>query len=353
MVESRAAALAVEQSVELPLAAIDNEAVLREIVGEVQSVRELRAGLFEVRVGLAVSTTGLEPGQLLNMLFGNASILDDVTLVDAELPAPLITHFGGPNHGIDGLRARVGARDRAMTCTALKPQGLSSSELARMAGQLARGGIDFVKDDHGLADQAYSPFAQRVVACAHAVAKANRETGGSTRYVPNVTGNLDVMRAQLRLAADEGLDTVLVEPMICGLPDFHLLTRSFSDMAFIAHPAMSGASRIAPPLLLGKLFRLFGADATIFPNHGGRFSYSVETCRDLAEAARGEWGDLKPCVPTPAGGMSLERVPELLDFYGACTMLLIGGSLLAARERLTEEARIFASRVARHFTHHG
>ncbi len=70
---ARAEALAIEQSVELPLSAIGDDAVLRDIVGEVQSVRELRQGLFEVRVGLAVSTTGLEAGQLINMLFGNAS----------------------------------------------------------------------------------------------------------------------------------------------------------------------------------------------------------------------------------------------------------------------------------------
>ena len=351
-VEARAEAIAIEQSVELPLAAIGSDAVLLDIVGEVQGVRKLRRGVFEVRVGLSVPTTGPEAGQLMNMLFGNTSILSDVSLVDVELPDAVTAHFGGPNHGIDGLRARVGAGRRAMTCSALKPQGLSSGQLAQLAGQLARGGIDFVKDDHGLADQAYSPFAERIVACARAVEAANRETGGSSRYVPNVTGNLDTLRAQLRLVEDEGLDTVLVEPIICGLPDFHLLTRSYPHIAFIAHPALAGASRIAPPLLLGKLFRLLGADATIFPNHGGRFSYSPQTCRELADAARDAWGGLKPSLPTPAGGMALERVPELLDFYGDRSMLLIGGSLLAAKERLTEEARVFTSRVARHFENH-
>jgi ribulose-bisphosphate carboxylase large chain len=43
---------------------------------------------------------------------------------------------------------------------------------------------------------------------------------------------------------------------------------------------MIGAARITPPLLLGKLFRLFGADAMIFPHHGGRFGYSAATCRN-------------------------------------------------------------------------
>jgi ribulose-bisphosphate carboxylase large chain len=46
--------------------------------------------------------------------------------------------------------------------------------------------------------------------------------------------------------------------------------------------------------------------------------------------------------------MALARVPEILDFYGPDTMLLIGGSLLAARDRLTAETAAFTSRVAAH-----
>src|SRR6185437_2827756 len=102
-------------------------------------------------------------------------------------------------------------------------------------------------------------------------------------------------------------------------------------MAFLAHPAMAGAARIAPPLLLGKLFRLLGADAVIFPHHGGRFGYSVATCGAIASAARAAWGQLAAMMPVPAGGMSLDRLGEILTFYGRDTMILIGGSLLVAR----------------------
>jgi ribulose-bisphosphate carboxylase large chain len=47
--------------------------------------------------------------------------------------------------------------------------------------------------------------------------------------------------------------------------------------------------------------------------------------------------------------MMLERAPEILDFYGPDTMLLIGGSLLSERDRLTEAAAHFVERVARYF----
>ena len=123
-IEARARAIAVEQSVEMPVAAITDPGVLDTIVGRVEAIRELDAGRFEVRIGLGVATTGLEAGQLLNMLFGNTSMHPDVVLADAEFPDSVLKAFGGPNHGLDGLRALVGANRRALTCSALKPQGL-------------------------------------------------------------------------------------------------------------------------------------------------------------------------------------------------------------------------------------
>ncbi len=348
-IEARAEAIAIEQSVETPLAAIADERVLREVVGEVQGVRDLERGLFEVRIGLAVETTGFEAGQLLAMLFGNSSLQDDVALIGANIPDPMAAHFGGPNFGVAGLRAKCGAGARPLTCTAIKPQGMPVAALAALAGRLAAGGVDFLKDDHGLADQAYSPFAERVRACAEAVRRARAATGSRTLYVPSVTGSHEAAASQIALAIEEGVEAVMVEPMIVGVSNFHRLVKQFPGMAFFAHPALAGASRIAPPLLLGKLFRLFGADVTIYPNYGGRFAYAPETCKAVADAARAPWPGVKPCMPSPAGGMALARVPEILDFYGPDTMLLIGGSLLSARDRLTEETAAFAGRVAAYF----
>src|SRR5580704_4699787 len=82
-IEERARAVAVEQSVEMPVSAIEDEHVLGEIVGEVRDIRGIEPGLFEARIALNVETTGHDAGQLANMLFGNASLLDDVVLHDA------------------------------------------------------------------------------------------------------------------------------------------------------------------------------------------------------------------------------------------------------------------------------
>jgi ribulose-bisphosphate carboxylase large chain len=346
-IEERARAIAIEQSVEMPVAAIADEFVRREIVGRVASIAEKSSRLFEVHIQLAGETVGSDPGQLINMLFGNTSLHADIALHDVELPAELVSTFGGPRHGLQSLRQRVGAPGRALTCSALKPQGLPADKLAALAGRFAQGGIDFIKDDHGLADQAYAPFATRVEAIAAALHDVTQGTGHATRYAPSLSGDLDAMRQQIAVARGAGIDTVMAAPMIAGLANFHRLVREHPDIAFFAHPTMAGAA-IAPPLLFGKLFRMLGADAVIFPNHGGRFGYSGETCARLASTALQDWHGLRPCVPVPAGGMTRDRVPDMLDFYGVDVMLLIGGALLEAGPRLVEATAAFVTEVRRY-----
>jgi ribulose-bisphosphate carboxylase large chain len=338
-IDERARAIAVEQSVEMPLAAIDDPYVLSEIVGRVESVREIGAGVFEARISLSAATVGRDAGQLVNMLFGNSSIHDDVVLHNAEIPDDVAAAFGGPRHGLDGLRQRAGAGRRALTCSAIKPQGLPPAKLAEIARRFADGGIDYIKDDHSLADQSYSPFAARVAAIAAAL------RGAAARYVPSLTGDLDAMRTQIAAARDAGIDTVMVAPMVAGVSNFHRLVADNPGMAFLTHPSLAGAARIAPPFHFGGLFRMLGADAVVFPNHGGRFGYSAETCRAIAARALETRKGLKSCVPVPAGGMSRERVGEMLEFYGTDIMLLIGGGLLEARERLSEATAAFVAEV--------
>lgn len=345
---ARARAIAIEQSIEMPPEAVARPEILAEILGKVEAVETLGPDLYAIRLRLAVATIGADAGQLLNMLFGNSSLHDDLTLADADLPAGLKHALGGgPRAGLAGLRARVNAGARALTASALKPQGLPPEELARLAHALALGGIDYVKDDHGLAQQGFSPFHRRVPACAAAVRRATAATGHPTRYVPSLSGSLDAVREQLRILREEGLDTAMVAPAILGLSNVQQLVGEHEGVAFLAHPSLAGAARIAPPLL-AKLWRLVGLDAVIFPNHGGRFGYSPATCRQIAAAALAPSGGIAAALPVPAGGMSLVRVPEILDFYGNEAMLLIGGSLLAEGEGLSQATAAFVEQVHRH-----
>jgi len=360
-IEARAQALAIEQSIEMPPEAVRDARVRSEVVGKVQSIEPVRdaPGSFDVQLALAAETVGGEPGQLMNVLFGNCSLQPDVGLVDLQLPAPMLAALPGPRYGIDGWRAAVGAAGtrRPLSCTALKPQGLAPEALAALAYAFARAGIDVIKDDHGIADQACAPFAQRVPRVQAAIERANREkaqdgdalAGHRSVYAPSLSGGPRRLAAQLALLRDEGVAAALACPMILGVPGFVEQVRAEAGVLLLAHPALAGQARIAAPLLLGQLFRLFGADATIFPNWGGRFSYPRDDCLAIAAAARAPLGAHAPALPVAAGGMSVERVAEMLDDYGPDTMLLIGGNLLAAGDAMPARAGAFAARVAQAF----
>src|SRR5262249_57208942 len=100
----------------------------------------------------------------------------------------------GRRQGLDELRRRVGAPARALTCSPLKPQGLPAGRLAELAKSFAQGGVDYIKDDHGLADQAYSPFPARVEAVAAALRSVAQSGGQATRYGPALSADLHARR---------------------------------------------------------------------------------------------------------------------------------------------------------------
>ncbi len=345
-VDQRAAALAVEQSVEMPPTAIRDAVVLRDVLATVATIESDPAGdSHRVVLSLSVAATGLEAGQLLNMLFGNSSLHDEVTLLDVELPPSICDALPGPVAGAAGIRERLGVPDRALTCSALKPIGSPPEALADLAYAFAVAGIDLIKDDHGLADQPFAPFAERVALVQRAVARANRETGRRAIYAPCISGGPTRLAEQARVVHDEGVQMVLACPMLLGVPSFIDAVRLAMGVPVLAHPAFAGAARIAPALLLGRLFRAFGADATIFPNHGGRFSYDRETCLAIAAAARTTQGTHRAILPIPAGGMRVERVEEIVADYGRDVVLLIGGNLLEAGDAMSERIEQFVARV--------
>ena len=149
----------------------------------------------------------------------------------------------GPRFGQAGLRALLGVPDRPLLCTAIKPMGLGPEALAELAYRLALGGIDLIKDDHGLADQPFCPFDERVPRCAAAVARANRETGRRVLYVPNVTAPALAISRRARLARDAGAGGLLFCPGLAGL----------DAMRALADDDDPGPTDPEPPGLPGQL----------------------------------------------------------------------------------------------------
>ena len=342
---ARAEEVALEQTVEVPRSVAKAAGVEQQTLGRVESVEPDPAGGQRASIAYPVAATGLDPAQILNVIFGNSSLHPDVYCVDVDPPPLLLAALQGPRFGMPGLRKAVGVYGRPLTCTALKPMGLSTDALSELCGTFARAGIDVIKDDHGLADQVSSPFEARVPACLAAAERVADETGRRAVYVPNLIGTPDAVFRKLRFAEECGARAVMASPMLIGLPAFWELCHERASVPVLAHPAFGGAQRIAPDTLFGKLFRLYGADAVIFVSFGSRYSPSRETCRGLAENLAAPWANLLPALPVPAGGIQLESVGEVVDFYGKDAMLLIGGNLQVDADALLERSRRFVESV--------
>lgn len=338
--------MCVEQTVEFPAAHIECPAIQDGILGDIDYTEDLGDGWQRVDIVYAAQTAGEDFPQLLNVIFGNSSILPDITVERVCLSESMKKTFPGPKFGVQGLRERLGVYGRPFTFTALKPMGLPPEALAEEAYRCALGGIDLIKDDHGLMDQPFAPFRERVEQAAAAVRRANEETGGHTAYIPNVSGSFRHIDERLQLAADCGCGGVMVAP---GLVGFDLIgyAAEKTGLPVVCHPAFLGGNLdrgqggIACPCLFGQLPRLAGADITVFPNFGGRFSLSEEQCAGIRNMASEDQGPIRPILPSPAGGMTFEKVGPMREFYGNDTALLMGGGLFTAPGTLTGNCQRF------------
>jgi ribulose-bisphosphate carboxylase large chain len=344
----RAKGICLEQTVELPEQLLLDDDIRGEVVGRIEALAALPTGQFEVVISYAIETVGDELTQLLNVIFGNTSMQPHIRVEQVSLPASLLRLFKGPRFGRTGLRRLVNVPVRPLLCTALKPMGLSAADLADLAGQFARGGIDLIKDDHGLANQPFAPFRERVRRCADAVAEANQLSGQHCLYIPNITAPAQRVIDNAWFAKSAGAGGVMIAPGLTGLDVVrHLAEADDFGLPIFSHPALRGTFVLSPTqgiahrLIFGLLPRLAGADASIYVNYGGRFPFSQADCRGIVEATEQPLGHLNPIFPTPGGGMTLARLPEMLDFYGREVILLIAGGLYGHGPNLADNCRQF------------
>jgi ribulose-bisphosphate carboxylase large chain len=212
--------------------------------------------------------------------------------------------------------------------------GSDAATLAEMARTLALAGFDLIKDDHSLANQPWATWKERVTQVAQAVQEANAITGKNCLYAPSLNLPFDQVIDAAHTAKELGAGALLVLPGITGFDSLRLLAADDSlALPIQGHPAMLGSlvtsktEGISHGIVMGTLMRLAGADISIFPNVGGRFSFSKAQCLEITERSRDKLGNLNPILISPAGGMTLDRIPEMIEMYGNDTALLIGGAL--------------------------
>ncbi|GHV85615.1 ribulose-bisphosphate carboxylase [Spirochaetia bacterium] len=347
-----------EQTVEFPLVCLPPGAIPEELVGRIERFepeagQEPPAGrtsappppAWHAEISFAYELAAGEFTQFLNVVFGNISIKRNIQVIGIKPGACLDGVLTGPRYGVEGIRRLVGVHDRPLVFSAIKPMGLSAKDMGKLAGQFALGGVDLIKDDHGLSNQVFAPFEERVKYCAEAVAGANAKTGGKTIYLPNVSAPAEILLERAARAKELGAGGLILSPGLTGIDGLRAVAAAVGLPVF-THPAFLGSyainrDGISCAVLFGTIMRLAGADVTIFPNYGGRFPLSKEECLSIASACREDLNGMKPIFPCPAGGMEIEKIGDMIQSYGKDTLILIGGGLFSMGGDLVSNCRRF------------
>ena len=346
----RAVDLAFEQTVEFPADLTPAGDISDQIVGHLESLTRDGAK-YIAEISYAQESAGSETTQFLNVVFGNSSIQPGIRVEQFELTEAMAA-LRGPRFGRAGLRRLLNAPSRPMLCTAIKPMGYGPAELADLAGKFALGGIDIIKDDHGLADQSFASYKERLLRCTEAVANANAKTGYKSIYMPHISAPATQIMERAQLAKEVGAGGVLICPGLTGWDAMRMVADNDEiALPVMSHPALIGSFTASPDAGLshyavyGQMARLFGADASVFPSWGGRFSFSKQECASIVRGSEDPMGGFASIFPTPGGGMTMDRIPEMRSVYGNEVIYLIGGGLHRHSDDLVANCHYFRELV--------
>jgi ribulose-bisphosphate carboxylase large chain len=244
-----------------------------------------------------------------------------IRLEDIRFPDAYLAQFPGPQFGVSGLRARLGAHDRPIFLGVVKPNiGLAPAPFAAIAEEAWMGGLDIAKDDEMLADIDWSPLDERARLMGEARVRAERATGEPKLYMANVTDEVSRIRELHDVAVARGAGALLVNTLPVGLSGLRML-REHARVPLFAHFPMVAALTRVPGYgvhsrVLTKLQRLCGADAIIMPGFGERMMVPEDETLANVRACLEPMGSLKPSLPVPGGSDSAETLPRVYATIG-------------------------------------
>lgn len=271
--------------------------------------------------------------------------LSAVRLLSLTVPPDWARHHPGPQFGVSGTRALMGlspARPTGpgpvsapMIGTIVKPSvGLTPDATAAMVDDLGRTGLSFVKDDELMEDPVHSQFENRVDAVLAAIARVHDETGHRVMYAPNVSGDVDQMRARHDHVVNRGGTAVMVNINQVGIAGVRAL-RQHATLPIHGHRAGWGMLSRSDHLGMAfgpyqTLWRLAGVDHLHVGGMAGKFSEDeatvAESLRDCLTSLAPTHG---PIVPVVSSAQWAGTVAATVAAAGGDDFLfLAGGGIL-------------------------
>ena len=314
---------------------LDIEGSVEDLSATAFSIDE-NAGVIEVAYPDALFEPGSMP-QILSCIAGNImgmKAVERIRLLDCEWPEKLGRSFLGPQYGSDVRTELLDAEGRPATATVPKPKvGLSVDQHAQVGYDAWTGGIDLLKDDENLTDQAFNPFEDRLSESLAQRDRAQEETGETKSYLLNVTATGDEMLERVDLAAEHGCEFVMVDVVTTGWAAVQQVRQRCErhGLAIHAHRAMHAAFDRIPThgvsmRVIAQIARLCGVDH-IHTGTAGLGKLENEDTVGINEWLRSDLYGLSDVLPVASGGLHPGLLPQLFDAVGQNVMVQAGGGI--------------------------
>ena len=309
---------------------------VRRLDGEVMEITP-EEGHYLVKIRYPAEI--FEPGnvaQYLSVIAGNLfglKKLASVRFLDMDVPESLIP-FPGPKFGIRGVRAIIGTTNRPHVGTIIKPKvGLTPDDTAEVAYQAAVGGVDLIKDDETLTDQAFCPMRERVPKVMAGLRRVKEETGRQVLYAVYVTTRADRIVEKAEEAISLGANMVMVDVLIAGFGALQALGEAPGVTVPIhVHRAMHAAMTrnrehgiaMRP---LARIVRWLGGDQLHTGTVSGKMSHEAEEVLGDNKVLTGPCFGKKRTFPVSSGGLHPGKVFRELGTLGTDLVLQAGGGI--------------------------
>ncbi len=275
---------------------------------------------------------------LLATVAGNLYELQELSgcrLEHLELPLAFGQKYPGPGFGIDGTRRLANVHGRPLIGTIVKPSiGLATEALSALVRDLARAGLDFVKDDELQADPLYAPFEARVRAVMREIERVADETGKKTMYAFNISGDVDHMLRAHELVKRLGGTCVMVNVNSVGFAALAHVRRH-CELPIHGHRAFFGALSRHPLLGMGfsayqTLCRVAGVDHLHVGGFNSKFYETNEQVGASIEACLAPmFGDYRVMPVLSSAQWAATALPIYAATKTVDIVHLAGGGILA------------------------
>jgi ribulose-bisphosphate carboxylase large chain len=313
-----------------------------ELTTEQPYMKGLAATVFNIEKNLAKIAYPVdlfEKGNMPNILSSIAGnvfglkALENLRLVDIELPEVLLDSFKGPKFGIRGIRELLRVSERPLVGTIIKPKlGLKTDDHAKVAYEAWKGGCDVVKDDENLSSQNFNLFEERIIKTLEVKDRAEEETGERKIYMANITSETNKMLERAEFVQEHGGNYIMVDILTCGFSALQTLRDQNFKLVIHAHRAGHAAFTKKPKhgiamRTIAKVARIIGVDQLHVGTVVGKMSETKEEVLDNIDALKSIMKGFRKVMPVASGGLHPSLIPALMDTFGRDFIIQAGGGI--------------------------